>query len=198
MTIQPGLPRYGSAPGFPKGVWEAVEASRQGGHEKACTPEFGILLRSLARGRARILETGTAHGVGTAWLLDGIDKGSSLLTIEIDPALAESTRRRLGSSSQATVLTGDWSQALARAPFDLAFIDGGPAKFETALIARLMAPGGLTVFDDLTAETHWPAHLRERYPHGDPVRLAWAAFPGVRIEMVELTRAELAMLVHFP
>src|SRR3954471_1515104 len=53
----------------------------------ASEPKTGALLRTLAASKpnAKLLELGTGTGIATAWLLDGMDAGSTLTTVDTDP-----------------------------------------------------------------------------------------------------------------
>src|SRR5688572_31498989 len=47
----------------------------------------GALLRTLAASKpgSAMLELGTGCGLGTCWILDGMDAASSLVSVDIDP-----------------------------------------------------------------------------------------------------------------
>ena len=51
-------------------------------------PLVGAMLRTLAgsKPKGRFLELGTGTGIGTAWLLSGMDRDSTLISVDIDPA----------------------------------------------------------------------------------------------------------------
>jgi hypothetical protein len=67
----------------------ALAAIRRAAHDHdfamSCDDRTGALLRTLAAARpgGRVLELGTGAGVSTAWILDGMDGASSLLTIYV-------------------------------------------------------------------------------------------------------------------
>ena len=192
MTLQPGLPRYDAAGDLPALVQAAVEASRRAGCERACVPEAGRLLRVLAAGRGRIGETGTACGVGAAWIASGMSAGSSLVTVERDEGFAAAAAGVLGAAGR--VIAGDWTEIRAFAPFDLLFCDHGADKQGPAPILELVAPGGLVVLDDLTPEAAWSEELHSVYPEGDPVRRAWIEREDAAVVQVLLTPTEAALL----
>jgi predicted O-methyltransferase YrrM len=183
LTWQPGLPRYDAAGELPPLVRAAVQASRDTGCERACIPEFGRLLRVLAAGRARIGETGTACGVGAAWIASGTSPGASLVTVELDDRFAAAAAGVLGET--AHVIAGDWTEIGPHAPFDLLFCDHGVDKGNPEPMLELVAPGGLLVLDDLT-----PARAE-----GDPLRAAWAARDDATTAEVLLTQTESALLI---
>ena len=183
MTWQPGLPRYDAAGELPPLVLAAVQASRDTGCERACIPELGRLLRVLAAGRARIGETGTACGVGAAWIASGTSPGASVVTVELDDRFAAAAARVLAET--AHVIAGDWTEIRLHAPFDLLFCDHGVDKGNPEPMLELVAPGGLLVLDDLT-----PARA-----DGDPLRAAWAARDDATTAEVLLTATESCLLV---
>jgi predicted O-methyltransferase YrrM len=166
-------------------------AAREVGFIMSCEERTGSLLAVLAAARpgGRILELGTGVGEGTAWLLDGMDEASRLVTVELDAAVQEVAREQLGSDPRVTFVTGDggaWLEGYDGEPFDLVFADTWPGKFthlERAL--ELVAPGGTYLIDDLFPQPGWPeghavsvkrllAELEERQDFRS-VRLAWAS-----------------------
>lgn len=177
MTVQPGLPAYGSLVGYPPLVARAVNASREVGYDKACLPEVGRLLQVLVSSRTgiRVGETGTACGVGAAWIASALDSTSTLTTVELDAERAAIATRILAAADDVRVLCGDWSSITDYGPFDICFVDGGPAKTENDAALALVGPRGLLVFDDMTPEHAWSEEQRRQYSDGDPVRKAWAA-----------------------
>jgi predicted O-methyltransferase YrrM len=125
----------------------------------------GSLLRTLAASKpgGRLLELGTGAGLGTAWLLEGMDPTATLLTVDQDARTSGSAQRHLGHDARVTFHVGDGGallEALAAEGrrFDLIFADTWPGKFthlDTAL--SLLAPGGFYLVDDLFHQPNWPA-----------------------------------------
>jgi len=74
------------------------------GFTLASEPKTGSLLRALAASKPRgeFLEIGTGTGVGTAWLLAGMDANSRLTSVDSDPKVLEIARRHLGHDSRVT------------------------------------------------------------------------------------------------
>ena len=68
------------------GIWADTRAS---GFTMASEPLTCSLLRTLAASKpsARFLELGSGTGLSTAWLLDGMDSGSHLTTVDNDETL---------------------------------------------------------------------------------------------------------------
>jgi predicted O-methyltransferase YrrM len=160
-------------------VWRAVEISRANSFPLACIPEVGRLLQVCARGARRVCELGTAYGVGSAWIESGMRSGSTLLTVELDAQRAQSASELFGDNSAIEVLTGDWSLALERGPFDLLFSDGGPKRSpgDPEKLLPLLADGGLVVLDDYTPG----------YAGDDAGRSVWLENRSYRALEVKLT-----------
>lgn len=127
----------------------------------------GALLRALAASKpsARALELGTGTGLATAWLLDGMDARSTLLTVDRDAHAPAIAQRFLGADPRLTFVTANAPTFIADAGqrgdiFDLIFADMAPGKFELLdETLRLLASGGLYVVDDLLPLPEWsPEH----------------------------------------
>lgn len=158
--------RHAEALGFP-----LAPAGRRIGQSlppTATTPMDGALLRALAAARpgGLIGEIGTGPGVGTAWLLSGINPSTRLLSCDIDQRLANAAKAFFVDWPNVEVLHGDWAEVLApRGPFDLLFYD---ADAQQALsdrknwdrIVALLNVGGQVVMDDLFPVEMWPEDWR--------------------------------------
>ncbi len=126
----------------------------------------GDLLRTLAASKpgGMLLELGTGAGMGSAWLLAGMDAHAKLLTVDRDEQVTAIARRHLGHDPRVTFQLMDGARFLeslqGQAPlFDLIFADSYPGKFlllEETL--SLLKPGGLYVIDDLLPQPTWPEH----------------------------------------
>src|SRR5256886_6236014 len=114
----------------PKALEAIMAETREIGFQSWCWPPVGALLRvmaSLKPGR-RPLEVGTGTGVGTCWLLDGMDATARLLTVDINPVTQAIARSHLGKDAKLTILTEDARATEQREPensLDLVFTDGG-------------------------------------------------------------------------
>jgi predicted O-methyltransferase YrrM len=161
------------------------------GFTMASEPKTGALLAALAAAKpgGRILELGTGTGVGTAWLLAGMDATARLDTVDSDADVVAIATRHLGGDRRVTFHVIDGEQFVTRAPqeqFDLIFADSWPGKFshlDDAL--ALLRVGGLYVIDDLLPQPNWPdghaakvpalIETLERKPGFRSVKLAWAS-----------------------
>jgi predicted O-methyltransferase YrrM len=144
-------------------VLEAIQRDRQKlGFKMASEPQTGALLRTLAasKPKGRFLELGTGTGIGTAWLLAGMDEESKLDTVEIDPKVLEIARRHLGKDPRVTFHPDDGVSFLRKvsAPqYDFIYADTWPGKFtHLELALSLLRVGGIYFIDDLLPQPAWP------------------------------------------
>jgi predicted O-methyltransferase YrrM len=178
---------------LPERVRRALEGAQRRGFDHSCSLETGRLLCTLAASRpgGRFAELGS--GTGAAWLLAGMDAGAWLLTVELDPERAAVARAVLAGEKRADVLHGDWSEVLARGPFNLIFSDCAPAKREAGgldPLVKALAPGGLLVLDNFSP----PARLPQSLHVGDPEREALWAHPGLLCTELQVSAGERVIL----
>src|SRR5262245_60578660 len=85
------------------------------GFAMASCPLTGALLRTLAASKpaAACLELGTGTGVATAWLLDGMDAESTLLSLDNDEAVVSVARQYLGHDPRVTFVVADGGNYLS-------------------------------------------------------------------------------------
>jgi len=149
------------------------------------------LLRTLAASKpsARFLELGSGTGLSTAWLLDGMDAGSHLTTVDNDATLLPILKRHLGADPRLTVVCADgdeFLQSLRGQRFDFIFADTWAGKYRLLDEAlELLNPAGVYVVDDMLPQTNWPeghsgkvAHLiatLEQRKDFHVTTLAWAS-----------------------
>ena len=141
----------------------AIEArTRELEFPMASEPRTGALLRALAASKpgGRMLEIGTGTGLSTAWLLDGMDANSTLLSIDSDEHYQQVARDVLCQDKRLTLITADAAGFLWRlkhSSFDLVFADAMPGKYlalDEAL--ALVKPGGYYIVDDMLPQPNWP------------------------------------------
>jgi predicted O-methyltransferase YrrM len=155
----------------PAVVREALALSGEQGYLRSSRTETGRLLATLAASRPGTLaELGTGCGVGTAWLASGKHDDARVVTVEIEPTLAERVRDLFAGESDVEVIAGDWTTLATYAPFSLLFVDVRDAKESPDSVADLIEPGGMVVLDDFTPSTSWPPIFEGRV---DVLREMW-------------------------
>jgi predicted O-methyltransferase YrrM len=119
-----------------------------------------------------LLELGTGTGLGTAWLLSGIDAAARLDTVDTD--------------ADHVMDGAEFIRQAAHGTFDLIYADAWPGKYshlDEAL--SLLRVGGIYLIDDLLPQSNWPeghaakvpllVEALERRAEFVSVRLAWAS-----------------------
>lgn len=181
-----------SPPDLPPIVSAALVRARGLGFVSSARIETGRLLAALAAGRESLVgETGTGAGVGAAWIASALRPGARLVTVERDPALAESARALFAGDDRVQVLRGDWTKLAGHGPFCLLFVDGGAKQDGPDAVVDLVAAGGTVVLDDFTPSASWPPVYRGRI---DSLREAWLTDPRFVAAEVAVT-ADAAVLV---
>ncbi len=127
-------------------------------------PRTGALLRALAASKpaGRFLELGTGTGMGTAWLLDGMDRGSKLTSVDTNFQWQAAAQNVLGHDARLTLVLEDAADFLRRQPeqsYDLVFADAVRGKYEALGVVK---PGGFYVIDDMLPQPNWPEGQDEK------------------------------------
>jgi predicted O-methyltransferase YrrM len=136
----------------------------------ASEPKTGSLLRTLAASKpgGRFLEIGTGTGVGTAWLLAGMDSRSHLDSVDMNATVQEIARRHLGHDPRVTFHITDGSAFLEQSrsqQFDFVYADTWPGKFfHLELALTLLKVGGIYLVDDLLPQPNWPEGHATKVP----------------------------------
>ncbi len=154
----------------PASLAEISEQTSLAKFPMASEPLVGALLRTLAASKpsGRFLELGTGTGIATAWLLDGMDAASKLVSVDTDPAVQRVAREYLAHDVRLRLVNADGLEFLrgeAPASFDLVFADAMPGKYdglEDAL--AVVKPGGFYVIDDMLQQPNWPEGHGEKVP----------------------------------
>ena len=173
-------------------AWREIDArSRALGFDMPSEAGTGAMLRLLAAAKpgGRLLELGTGTGLATAWLLDGMGRGASLISLDTDPDVQAVARAVLGGDPRVAFLIEDGLDYVRTQPpasFDLIFADAWPGKYEGLDEAlALLRPGGLYVVDDMSPQPNWPIGHQPRvdalaarlksHPDLTTVALGWAS-----------------------
>ncbi|MDR2153951.1 MAG: class I SAM-dependent methyltransferase [Burkholderiaceae bacterium] len=140
-------------------IWTDTRAA---GFAMPSEPLTCSLLRTLAASKpsARFLELGSGTGLSTAWLLDGMDAGSRLTTVDNDESLLSILKRHLGADPRLTVVCSDgddFLRSIRGERFDLIFADTWAGKYRLLYeTLELLNPAGLYVIDDMLPQPNWP------------------------------------------
>ncbi len=125
----------------------------------------GRWLRAIAASKkgSRFLELGTGTGLSACWILDGMDAGSTLLTIDSDNQLVAIARKHLDHDPRIKFVVEDGADALrgfveGGQKFDFIFADTWPGKYHNLDLAlALLDEYGVYLIDDMLPQENWPA-----------------------------------------
>ena len=122
----------------------------------------GAMLRMLATSKpgGRFLELGTGTGIATAWILQGMDAKSTLISVDNDGIVQKVAMDSVGGDPRLTLVTSGGLEFLESQPgesFDFVFADAMPGKYEGLDAAlAVVKPGGFYVIDDMLPQANWP------------------------------------------
>lgn len=153
---------------IPGNYWAILEATKASGFNMASDQLTCSLLRTLAasKPKGKFLELGTGTGLASAWILDGMDAASSLVSLDNDAAVLDIAQQFLGDDERASFVLGDgeaWILANRHLKFDYIFADTWHGKYlmlEEVLV--MLNPGGLYIIDDMLPQPNWPEGHAEK------------------------------------
>lgn len=146
----------------PPAVLSQIQAETQKiGFQMASDSLTGSLLRSLAATKpgGRFLELGTGTGVSTAWILDGMNRESQLISVEVDSLVASIAKKHLASDQRVRFHIENaayWLDKVTNQQFDFIFADTWIGKYSyLEQTLKLLKPGGLYIIDDMVPLPSW-------------------------------------------
>lgn len=124
----------------------------------------GQWLRAIAASKknGRFLELGTGTGLSACWILDGMDAGSTLLTLDNDAELVAIAKKHLAHDPRIEFVVEDGAQTLRKLSesgekFDYIFADTWPGKYhDLDLALDLLNEHAVYLIDDLLPQENWP------------------------------------------
>lgn len=153
---------------FPKTYINIEEATKKSGFTMASEVLTCSLLRTLAGAKpsGKFLELGTGTGLSTAWILDGMDNDSSLISVDNEPEFLEIAQKFLGKDKRLTLIStdgGEWINNNKHQKFDYIFADTWHGKYLLIdEVLSLLNKSGLYIIDDMLPQTNWPNGHHEK------------------------------------
>jgi predicted O-methyltransferase YrrM len=141
---------------------EINQATQTAGFTMASDVLTCSLLRTLAASKpaGRFLELGTGTGLSTAWILDGMDGASSLVSIDNAKEFLAIARNFLHGDKRLQLVETDgeeWITNNKAQKFDYIFADTWHGKyFLLDEVLSMPNKGGLYIIDDMLHQPNWP------------------------------------------
>lgn len=147
---------------FPPSYTAIYEATKRSGFTMSSDVLTCSLLRTLAgtKPSGNFLELGTGTGLSTAWILDGMDAGCSLISIDNESVFLDIAGSFLGNDARLSLVEADggqWIEQNQHLKFDYIFADTWPGKYfflEETL--SMLNRGGMYIIDDMLPQPNWP------------------------------------------
>ena len=153
---------------IPKVYNEIDEATKMSGFTMASDILTCSLLKTLAASKpgGKFLELGTGTGLSTAWILDGMDHDSSLISIDNEFKFLEIAEKFLGDDSRLKLVETDgaqWVEDSKGQRFDYIFADTWHGKYLLLdEVLTMLNKGGLYIIDDMLPQPNWREGHQEK------------------------------------
>ena len=149
-------------------VYEKIKSeSDQLKFNMASDLQTGSLLRTLAASKSagRFLELGTGTGLATSWIAAGMDKKSSLISIDNNKSLIDVARKYIKDERIEFVLADgyEWILSHKDSRFDFIFADAMPGKYDLfEETITMLDKSGFYIIDDMLPQSNWPLGHEEK------------------------------------
>jgi predicted O-methyltransferase YrrM len=153
---------------FPKSYTYIQQDTQALGFTMASDVFTCSLLRTLAASKptAKFLELGTGTGLSTSWILDGMDRSSTLTSLDNDNKLLDVARKHLGNDHRLTLVGMDgaeWVNNNKEERYDYIFADTWHGKYLMLdEVLAMLNKGGLYIIDDMLPQPNWPDGHHEK------------------------------------
>ncbi len=120
------------------------------------------LLCTLAASKpgSNFLELGTGTGLSTAWILEGMDAASTLISVDNDGQVQQIAHQYLGTDKRLKLVCADgeeWIKSNNQLKFNYIFADTWAGKYNTLdETLNMLETGGLYLIDDMLPQANWP------------------------------------------
>lgn len=147
---------------FPIAFRDILEETNNIKFDQLSDSLLGSLLATLSatKPNGHFLELGTGSGLSTAWILQGMDTNSSLISIDNDESLVAIAKQHLSNDSRVNFIIGKGEELIESTKpdsVDFIFADTWPGKYhhlEETL--SLLKKGGIYIIDDMLPQDNWP------------------------------------------
>jgi len=153
---------------IPDAYFDIDKATKENGFTMPSDILTCSLLKSLATAKpsGKFLELGTGTGLSTAWILDGMDSNSTLVSFDNDETLLEIAQKYLGEDERLKLVLSDgedWIKNNLEQKFDYIFADTWHGKYLLLEeVLEMLNKGGLYIVDDMLPQPNWPKGHQEK------------------------------------
>jgi len=147
---------------IPSAYFDIDKATKENGFTMPSDILTCCLLKTLATSKpsGNFLELGTGTGLSTAWILDGMDSNSNLISLDNDETLLNIAQKFLGRDERLKLVLADgevWVKNNLEQKFDFIFADTWHGKYLLLdEVLEMLNKGGLYIVDDMLPQTNWP------------------------------------------
>ena len=147
---------------IPESYFDIDKATKENGFTMPSDILTCSLLKTLAAAKpaGKFLELGTGTGLGTAWLLAGMDIDASLVSIDNDPNLLAIAQTHLGNDNRLSLINIDgevWIKGNIDQKFDYIFADTWHGKYLMLdQVLNMLNKGAFYIIDDMLPQPNWP------------------------------------------
>jgi predicted O-methyltransferase YrrM len=147
---------------IPQTYFDIDKATKENGFTMPSEIKTCSLLRTLAASKpsSKFLELGTGTGLSTAWILDGMDKDSMIISFDNDESLLNIAHTFLGNDTRLNLVKSDgedWVKTNAGQKFDYIFADTWHGKYLLLdEVLEMLNKGGFYIIDDMLPQPNWP------------------------------------------
>ena len=154
--------------GIPKTYFDIDNETKASGFTMASDIQTCSLLKTLATSKpsGKFLELGTGTGLSTAWILDGMDSNSTLISFDNDERFLNIAQKYLGQDKRLNLILSDgedWVRNNFGQKFDYIFADTWHGKYLLLdEVLEMLNKGGLYIVDDMLPQSNWPDGHQEK------------------------------------
>nr|WP_068890822.1 class I SAM-dependent methyltransferase [Pedobacter panaciterrae] len=153
---------------YPKAYLAIGEATKNTAFSMASDVLTCSLIKTLACSKpgGNFLELGTGTGLSTSWILDGMDKTSTLISIDNDSNYLSIAARFLVQDKRLDLHCidgGEWIEHNLNMKFDYIFADTWHGKYLMLdEVINMLKPGAFYIIDDMLPQPNWPEGHHEK------------------------------------
>lgn len=154
--------------GIPKTYFDIDNETKASGFTMASDIQTCSLLKTLATSKpsGKFLELGIGTGLSTAWILDGMDSNSTLISFDNDESFLNIAQKYLGQDKRLNLILSDgenWVRNNFGQKFDYIFADTWHGKYLLLdEVLEMLNKGGLYIVDDMLPQSNWPDGHQEK------------------------------------